>query len=106
MEVYVDDMLVKSRTTQQLAFDLREVLEILRQSRETKWVRSGKFLGYMVSKNGMEANPDKVKAILDMSPPKTIKEVQRLTGRMAALNRFLSKSAERGLPFFNVLNQN
>lgn len=60
----------------------------------------------MVSKNGMEANPDKVKAILDMSPPKTIKEVQRLTGRMAALNRFLSKSAERGLPFFNVLNQN
>ena len=54
----------------------------------------------------MEANPDKVKAILDMSPPKTIKEVQRLTGMMAALNRFLSKSAERGLPFFNVLNQN
>jgi len=46
----------------------------------------------------MEANPDKVKAILDMSPPKTIKEVQR---RMAALNLFLSKSAERGLPFFN-----
>ncbi|KAK4384018.1 hypothetical protein Sango_3099700 [Sesamum angolense] len=70
--------------------------DIETESNETKWVRSGKFLGYMVSKNGMEANPDKVKAILDMSPPKTIKEVQRLTGRMAALNRFLSKSAERG----------
>ena len=55
-------------------------------------VRSGKFLGYMISKDGVRANPDKVKAIMDMTPPRNIKKVQRLAGRMAVLNRFLSKS--------------
>lgn len=110
MEVYVDDMLVKSRTLDHFTTDLREILGILRDSRMrlnpkkcTFGVRSGKFLDYMVSKEGIRANPDKLKAIMDMAPPQTIKEVQRLTGRMAALNRFLSRSAVRGLPFFKTL---
>ena len=68
-------------------------------------VRSGKFLGYMISKNRVRANSDKVKAIMDMAPPRNIKEVQRLTGRMVALNRFLSKSAVRGSPFFKALRR-
>ncbi|XP_027156411.1 uncharacterized protein LOC113757207 [Coffea eugenioides] len=68
-------------------------------------VTSGKFLGYLVSHRGIEANPDKVKAIQDMSPPRNIREVQRLNGRLAALNRFLSQSAEKALPFFKVLKK-
>ncbi|XP_071924104.1 uncharacterized protein [Coffea arabica] len=110
LEVYVDDMLVKSRTQEQFISDLREIFEILRHSRMrlnpkkcTFGVRSGKFLGYMISKEGVRANPDKIKSIMDMAPPRNSKEVQRLTGRMAALNRFLSKSAVRGAPFFKVL---
>ncbi|XP_071926041.1 uncharacterized protein [Coffea arabica] len=110
MEVYMDDMLVKSRAQEQFIDDLREILDILRSSRMrlnpkkcTFGVRSGKFLGYMISKEGVRANPDKIKAIMDMAPPRSIKEVQRLTGRMAALNRFLSKSAVRGSPFFKAL---
>ncbi|XP_071907834.1 uncharacterized protein [Coffea arabica] len=110
LEVYVDDMLVKSRTQEQFVSDLREIFEVLRHSRMrlnpkkcTFGVRSEKFLGYMISKEGVRANPDKIKAIMDMAPPRNIKEVQRLTGRMAALNRFLSKSAVRGSPFFKAL---
>ncbi|XP_027168007.1 uncharacterized protein LOC113767998 [Coffea eugenioides] len=110
MEVYVDDMIVKSRTDQRLIPDLREVLDILLKSRMrlnpkkcTFGVRSGRFLGFLVSRDGIRANPDKLQAIMDMAPPRSVKEVQRLTGRMAALNRFLSRSAVRGLPFFRVL---
>ncbi|XP_027183804.1 uncharacterized protein LOC113782091 [Coffea eugenioides] len=112
MEVYVDDMLVKSRTQEQFICDIREIFGVLRSSRMrlnpkkcTFGVRSGKFLGYMISKDGVRANPDKVKAIMDMAPPRSIKEVQRLAGRMAALNRFLSKSAVRGSPFFKALRR-
>ncbi|XP_071927641.1 uncharacterized protein [Coffea arabica] len=106
-------MLVKSRTQEQFVSDLREIFEVLRSSRMrlnpkkcTFGVRSGKFLGYMISKEGVRANPDKIKAITDMAPPRNIKEVQRLTGRMAALNRYLSKSAVRGAPFFKALKAN
>ncbi|XP_027177519.1 uncharacterized protein LOC113776533 [Coffea eugenioides] len=112
MEVYVDDMLVKSRTQEQFINDLREIFDILRSSRMrlnpkkcTFGVRSGKFLGYMISKDGVRANPDKVKAIIDMAPPRNIKEVQRLAGRMAALSRFLSKLAVQGSPFFKALRR-
>ena len=69
-------------------------------------VRSGKFLGFMVSERGIDANPDKVKAILDLQEPKTIRDVQKLTGRMAALTRFISKSADKALPFFQALRGN
>ncbi|XP_027099188.1 uncharacterized protein [Coffea arabica] len=103
-------MLVKSQTQEQFISDLREIFEVLRSSgmrlnpkKYTFGVRSGKFLGYMISKEGVRANPDKIKAILDMAPPRNIKEVQRLIGRMAALNRFLSRSAVRGSPFFKAL---
>ena len=53
-------------------------------------VSSRKFLGFMVSQRGVEVNPDKIQAILEMSPPKNIKEVQSLNGRAIALNRFIS----------------
>ena len=63
-------------------------------------VASGKFLGFMVSQRGIEAKPEKVRAILDMATPKTVKEVQKLTGRIAALNRFVFKAMDKCLPFF------
>ena len=66
-------------------------------------VRQGKILGYLVSHRGIEANPTKIQAIVDMSPPQSARDVQRLTGRLAALNRFISRSAERSLPFLKTL---
>ncbi|GKV48858.1 hypothetical protein SLEP1_g55649 [Rubroshorea leprosula] len=66
-------------------------------------VESGKFLGFMVSRRGIEVNPEKIKAIEEMKPPRSTKDVQRLAGRVAALHRFISKSADKCLPFFKVL---
>ena len=63
----------------------------------------GKFLGFIVSQRGIEANLEKVRAILEMSSPRTVKEVQSLTGRVAALNRFVSKATDKCLPFFKTL---
>ena len=68
-------------------------------------VSSGKFLGFMVSHRGIEANPDKIQAILDMKPPQNTKEIQSLTGRVAALNRFVSKATDKCLPFFKILKK-
>jgi len=68
-------------------------------------VSSGKFLGFMVSYRGLEANLDKIQAILNMEPPRNIKEVQPLTGRVAALNKFVSKATDKCLPFFKVLKK-
>ena len=68
-------------------------------------VSSGKFLGFIVSQRGIKANPEKVKAILKMSSPRTTNEVQSLTGRVVALNRFVSKAADKCLPFFKTLKK-
>jgi hypothetical protein len=66
-------------------------------------VSRGKVLGCFVSVKGIEVNPNKIKAIVCMKPPKSRKEVQKLTGKIAALNRFMGKIVERSLPFFKVL---
>ncbi|GJR74489.1 reverse transcriptase domain-containing protein [Tanacetum coccineum] len=66
-------------------------------------VKDGKFLGYMATLEGIRANPKKTKAVADMQSPRTLKETQSLSGKLAALNRFLSKFAERALPFFKTL---
>ncbi|CAL9031390.1 unnamed protein product, partial [Prunus brigantina] len=110
MEVYVDDMLVKSRTTNQHIPNLSAMFTILKQYKmrlnPTKCafgVASGKFLGFMISQRGIEANPEKIQAILDMAIPKTVKDIQSLTGRVAALTRFISKATDRCAPFFKAL---
>ena len=59
----------------------------------------------MLSQRGIEANLVKVKAILDMASPKIVKEMQRLTRRVVALNRFILKAIDKCLPFFKVLKQ-
>ncbi|CAL2228031.1 unnamed protein product [Prunus armeniaca] len=66
-------------------------------------VSFGKFLGFMISQRGIEANPEKIKAIIDMETPKTQKDIQSLTGRVAALTRFISKATDKCVPFFKAL---
>ena len=112
VEVYADDMLVKSKKEEDHLDDLKETFNTLRQysmklnpSKCVFGVSSGKFLGFMVLQKGIEANPEKVKAILEMSSPKTVKEVQSLTGRIATLNRFVSKATDKCLPFFKTLKK-
>ena len=105
-------MLVKSLDEGKHLDDLQETFNTLRQysmklnpSKCAFGVASGKFLGFMVLYRGIEANPEKIKAILDMKPPHNIKEVQSLTGRVAALNRFVSKATDKCLPFFRILKK-
>ena len=68
-------------------------------------VTAGKFLGFMVSQRGIEVNPEKVRAIVDLEPPRTVKAVQSLNGKVTALNRFVSKATDKCLPFFRVLKK-
>ncbi|GKV17254.1 hypothetical protein SLEP1_g27785 [Rubroshorea leprosula] len=110
LEVYVDDIVVKSLKAEDHLTDLAETFNNLRTHRMRLnpakcvfGVESGKFLGFMVSRRGIEVNPEKIKAIEEMKPPKLIKDVQRLAGRIGALHRFVSKSAEKCLPFFKIL---
>jgi hypothetical protein len=112
VEVYVDDLLFKSVRENRHIEDLRETFQTLRKYNmklnPTKCafrVSSGKFLGFMVSQRGIEANPEKVRAVLEMEAPRTTKQLQRLTGRIAALNRFISRSTNKCLPFFKILRK-
>ena len=68
-------------------------------------VPSGKLLDFLVSHRGIEANPEKVNAILRMGPPHSQKDIQKLTGCMASLSRFVSRLGVRGLPFFRLLKK-
>ena len=68
-------------------------------------VPSGKLLGFLVSHKGIEANPEKVKAIEDMSPPQNLKEMQKLAGCVTSLGRLISKLGERALPFFKLMKK-
>jgi hypothetical protein len=102
MEIYIDDMVVKSRTSQNHLKDLTETFRVLRlhklrlnASKCVFGVGSGKFLGFMVSHRGIEVNPDQIKVIQELKALRTHKEVQRLTGMTAALSRFISRSADR-----------
>ncbi|XP_062173678.1 uncharacterized protein LOC133879154 [Alnus glutinosa] len=112
VEVYVDDMLVKSVKALDHVSDLRETFDTIRRYRMRLnpakcafGVSSGKFLGYLVSQRGIEANPEKVRAVLEMQPPRTTKQLQQLTGRIADLNRFISRSTDKCLPFFRILKK-
>jgi ribonuclease HI len=107
---YVDVIIVKGMKQENHIADLQETFANFRQAglklnpeKCVFGVKKGKFLGCLVSTKGIEANPSKIEAILRMEPPSTKKGAQRLAGRLASLNRFISRSAERNLPFFEIL---
>ena len=92
--------------------DLRVIFEILRSyklrlnaSKCSFGVGLGKFLSYMVTHKGIEVNPDQIKAINNLRTPRNPREVQKLTGMAAALNRFISQLADRCRPFFLLINK-
>ena len=112
IEIYIDDMVVKSKVVSEHLGDLGNILEILRKyklhlnaSKCSFGVGSGKFLGYMVTHRGIEVNPDQIKAINNLQSPWNSKEVQKLTEVAAALNRFISRSTNRCRPFFLLINK-
>ena len=112
IEIYIDDMVVKSKLESKHINNLGNIFEILRRhklrlnaSKCSFGVRSGKFLGYMVTHRGIEVNHDQIKAIDNLQPPRNPKEVQKLTGTTTTLNRFISRSANRCRPFFQLLNK-
>jgi hypothetical protein len=107
---YVDDIIVKSTKQENHITDLQETFANFRQAglklnpkKCVFGVKKGKFLGCLVSTKGIEANPSKIEAIRWMEPLSTKKGAQWLAGRLASLNRFISRSAERNMPFFEIL---
>lgn len=106
-------MTVKSTSLEQYLVDFQRMFITLRKygmklnpEKCTFAVQEGRFLGFMISNKRIEVNLDKVKAVLDMQPPKTIRDIQRLNERIAALNQFVARSAERCLIFFKILRKN
>ncbi|GKE14800.1 reverse transcriptase domain-containing protein, partial [Tanacetum coccineum] len=112
LEVYVDDIVIKSRTKDEIVKDIEETFKTLREinmklnpKKCTFGVEEGMFLGYKVNSKGLKVCPDKVDAVLSLPSPKCLKDVQKLNGKLASLNRFLAKSAEKSLPFFKTLKK-
>ena len=110
MEVYVDDMITKSKNSADHVRHLEETFDLLKKYRMKLnpekcvfKVSSGKFLGFLVSHRGIEVNPEKIRAIVEM--PRTVKEVQSLTGNLAALNRFISRATDKCHPFFQIMRK-
>jgi hypothetical protein len=112
VEAYVDDVVIKTENSKNFIEDLQLVLNSLQRYR---WklnlekcvfgVPAGKLLGFIVSHRGIEANPKKIEAIMRMEAPRSQKKVQRLTGCMAALSRFISRLGEKGLSFYKLLKK-
>jgi ribonuclease HI len=112
VEAYVDDVVIKTENSENFIEDLQLVFNSLQRYR---WklnpekcvfgVPAGKLLGFIVSHRGIEANPENIEAIMRMEAPQSQKKVQRLTGCMAALSRFISRLGEKGLPFYKLLKK-
>ena len=112
VKIYIDDMVVKSKLVSEHIMDLTSIFEILREhklhlnvSKCSFGVGLGKFLGYMMTYRGIEVNPDQIKVINNLQPPRNLKKVQKLTGMMATLNQFISRSVDRYRPFFLLLHK-
>ena len=112
IEVYIDDMVVKSKWEVQHINDLKRVFEVLRLHKLCFNVDKcafevgvGKFLGYLITNQGIEVNPDQIKAIKRLKPPRNSKEVQVLAGMLTALNQFISKFTDQCHPFYQLLKK-
>nr|KYP54147.1 Transposon Ty3-I Gag-Pol polyprotein [Cajanus cajan] len=112
MEVYVDDMVVKTTSAEAHAADLAEVFSQIRKhnmclnpEKCVFGIQGGKFLGFMITSRRIEANPEKCKAIIQMQSPQTVKDVQRLAGRLVSLSRFIARLAKKAGPIFTPLQK-
>ncbi|GJZ98363.1 reverse transcriptase domain-containing protein [Tanacetum coccineum] len=112
LKVYVDDLVIKSHTKEEIIRDIAETFKTLRQinmklnkKKCTFGMQEGMFLGYKVNAEVLKVCPDKADAVLSLPSPGCLKDVQKLNGKLASLNRFLSKSAEKSLPFFKTLKK-
>ena len=112
VQVYMDNMLVKSIREDDHLDDLKETYDTLcsynmklNLKKCAFGVTTRKFLGFLVSLRGIEVNPDKIKAIMELTLPKNVKEVQSLNGKIAALNKFVSKATDKCLPSFRTLKK-
>ena len=112
IQIYVDDMVVKSKVVSEHLGDLGSTFDVLRKhklllnaSKCSFGMGSGKLLGYMVTHRGIEINPNQIKAINYLKPLQNAKEVQKLTRMIAALNRFIFRSTDRCKPFYLLINK-
>nr|GEY11416.1 reverse transcriptase domain-containing protein [Tanacetum cinerariifolium] len=112
LDVYEDDLVIKSRTEKEVIRDAEEMFKTLRKinmklnpKKCAFGMRECTFLGYKVDVDGLRVSPDKVKAVLYLPSPKCLNDVQKLNGKLASLNRFLSKPTKKSLPFFKTLKK-
>ena len=112
VQVYVDDILVKSLREDDHLSDLQKTFDTLRvynmklnPNKCVFGVTAGKFLGFMLSQRGIEVNPEKIQVIVELAPLKTVKEVQSLNGKITALNKFVSRATNKCLLFFRILKR-
>nr|GEU32716.1 reverse transcriptase domain-containing protein [Tanacetum cinerariifolium] len=112
LEVYMDDIVIKSRTEQEVIKDIKETFKTLREinmklnpKKCTFGMREGMFLGYKVNDEGLKVCPNKIEAVCSLSSPKCLKDVNKLNGKLASLNRFLYKSVKKSLPLFKTLKK-
>ncbi|GJZ91538.1 reverse transcriptase domain-containing protein [Tanacetum coccineum] len=110
LEVCVDDLVIKSHTDHEILRDVEETFHNLRRinmklnpKKCTFCAEEGAFLGHVINMQGIKACPDKTEAVMKLQSPQTLKEAQSLNGKLESLNGFLSKSAEKSLPFFKTL---
>ncbi|GJT25271.1 reverse transcriptase domain-containing protein [Tanacetum coccineum] len=112
LEVNVDDLVIKSHTEEEIIRDIAETFKTLRQinmklnpKKCTFGMQEGLFLGYKVNTDGLKVCPNKADVVLSLMSPRCLKDVQKLNGKLASLNRFFSKSAKKSLPFFKTLKK-
>nr|GEX58529.1 reverse transcriptase domain-containing protein [Tanacetum cinerariifolium] len=112
LKVYVDDLVIKSRTEDEIVRDAEDTFKTLKEinmklnpKKCTFEVEEGMFLGYTTNTKGRKVCPNKVDAVLSLPSPKCLKDVQKLNENLVSLNRFLAKSAENSLPFFKTFKK-
>src|SRR6266480_4126770 len=112
VQVYIDDVVVTSRQGSTLVEDLQETFDNLDKfciklnpTKCSFGVPAGELLGFLVSARGIEANPEKIRAIVTMRKPTKLREIQQLTGRVATLSRFVARLGEKAVPFYALIKQ-
>lgn len=112
MEVYVDGMMVKEKQPSNHIFNLEEVFRVIKGKKIRLNLRkcvfsisSGKFLRYLISFQGIEANPNKIKTLMNMKYPSNLKGVQQMNGQITTLIRFILRCTDKYLPFFQIIKE-